>query len=309
MEELESQNDLNPSENKITTLLKNIISLIELFIKNNIESPILIENTLNYIYSHIENIINGNFYFTKSEYSNIINDLEEKLKEYIIKETKYREEISNLQFELITTQRIIEKNKPIKQEQYESIIKKLKIKFQNEKDTYKLNEIKYIDKVEELTKINRDLNEQIKELELDKKDKEQILNNTIKVEYRTNYNCYRNLSKKGKSYNNIFKRRIKNCSTHNDENSVSKGKDFSYYNQSSKFLEFQKKNSIDGKFRLYKYYQKNKNTDLQKKFFINQNQDKLNYIINNNNKNIKNLLPRNPFDRKEKHYYSAFLKY
>ena len=308
MEELENQNDLNPSENKITNILKNIISLIELFIKNNIESPILIENTLNYIYSHIENIINGNFYFTKSEYSNIINDLEEKLKEYIIKEKKYKEEISNLQFELITIQKIIEKNKPIKQEQYESIIKKLKIKFQNEKDTYKLNEIKYIDKVEELTKINRDLNKQIEELELDKIEKDQNLNNSIKVENRTNYTIYRKLSKKGNSYNNIFKKKINNYST-GDENNISRLNEFSYYNQSSKYFEFNNKNSIDDKFRLYKYYQKNKNTNLQNKFFINQNYDKLNYIINNHNKNIKHLLPRNPFDKKEKHYYSAFLKY
>ena len=308
MEELENQNDLNPSENKITNILKNIISLIELFIKNNIESPILIENTLNYIYSHIENIINGNFYFTKSEYSNIINDLEEKLKEFIIKEKKYKEEISNLQFELITIQKIIEKNKPIKQEQYESIIKKLKIKFQNEKDTYKLNEIKYIDKVEELTKINRDLNKQIEELELDKIEKDQNLNNSIKVENRTNYTIYRKLSKKGNSYNNIFKKKINNYST-GDENNISRLNEFSYYNQSSKYFEFNNKNSIDDKFRLYKYYQKNKNTNLQNKFFINQNYDKLNYIINNNSKNIKHLLPRNPFDKKEKHYYSAFLKY
>ena len=225
MEELESQNDLNPSENKITTLLKNIISLIELFIKNNIESPILIENTLNYIYSHVENIINGNFYFTKSEYSNIINDLEEKLKEFIIKEKKYKEEISNLQFELITTQRIIEKNKPIKQEQYESIIKKLKKKFKNEKDIFKLNEMQYIDKVEELTKINRDLNKQIEDLEIDKIEKEQYLNNPIKVENRTNYSFYRKLTKKGNSYNNIFKRKINNY-TQNDDNNVSKINEF-----------------------------------------------------------------------------------
>ena len=308
MEESENQNELNPNENRITNLLKNIISLIELFIKNNIESPILIENTLNYIYSHVENIINGNFYFTKSEYSNIINDLEEKLKEFIIKEKKYKEEISNLQFELITTQKIIEKNKPIKQEKYESIIKKLKKKFKNEKDIFKLNEMQYIDKVEELTKINRDLNKQIEDLEIDKIEKEQNLNNTIKVENRTNYSFNRKLTKKGNSYNNIFKRKINNC-TQNDDNNVSKLNEFSYYNQSSKFLEFKKKNAIDDKFRLYKYYQKNKNTDLQKKFFINQNYDKLNYIINNNNKNIKHLLPRNPFYRKEKHYYSAFLKY
>ena len=116
------------------------------------------------------------------------------------------------------------------------------------------------------------------------------------------------LSKKGNSYNNIFKKKINNYST-GDENNISRLNEFSYYNQSSKYFEFNNKNSIDDKFRLYKYYQKNKNTNLQNKFFINQNYDKLNYIINNNSKNIKHLLPRNPFDKKEKHYYSAFLKY
>ena len=82
---------------------------------------------------------------------------------------------------------------------------------------------------------------------------------------------------------------------------------FDFYKK--KVIDFKSKNSLQNRFRLYKYYQKNKNTDLQNKFFINQNYDKFNYIINNNNKHIKHLSPRNPFDRKEKHYYSAFLKY
>ena len=37
--------------------------------------------------------------------------------------------------------------------------------------------------------------------------------------------------------------------------------------------------------------------------------DNFNFIIKNISKNIKHLLPKNPFEMKEKHYYSAFLKH
>ena len=102
----------------------------------------------------------------------MVNDLEKNIKQLNEKEKRLLEKISHLEFELITNKKINEKNTPIKQEEYESIIKKLKKKFQEEKELYKLNEIKYIDRIEELAKLNKELNIQIENLE------NEILNNS-----------------------------------------------------------------------------------------------------------------------------------
>ncbi len=296
-EENKENNNNNSQENSSENLLKKILLILENYIDNNLESKEKLEKTLCYILDCIENIIQGNYViFSNSEYLNIIQELEIKLKEYNEREKQLIEENSILQFEIISCQKILEKNKPIKKEEYELIIKKLKKKFQEEKSLYKLNEIRYFDKIKELTKINRDLNKKIEELETEKLEKKK---RTISA-----YNKKNNNFQKGNSSINIFH---KNTSFDNNNSIKTINESFDFYKK--KYIDFKSKNSLQNRFRLYKYYQKNKNTDLQNKFFINQNYDKFNYIINNNNKHIKHLLPRNPFDRKEKHYYSAFLKY
>ena len=306
-------NSNNTEDNSIGNLFTNIVTTIEHFIDNNIDSEekvLNLEKSLKYMLISIKNIIKGNYYnFSKSQYSNIINELEYKINELYEKEREYKDEISNLQYELISNQKFFEVNKPIKQETYESIIKKLKKKFREEKDLYKLNEIKYIDKIEDLSKVNRDLSKKIEDLEIEKSDLSQSLNSTtIKIGKRINSAYYkRNQILKGKSTLNVFKNKTP-MSVSPDVNK--KNENILYNNfRSNKFIDFKKKKAMDNRFRLYKLYQKNKNTDLQNKFLINQNYDKFNFIINTNNKNIKHLLPRNPFERKEKHYYSAFLKY
>ena len=296
-EENNEINNNNSQENSSENVLKKILLILESYIDNNLESKEKLEKTLCYILDCIENIIQGNYViFSNSEYLNIIKELEIKLKEYIEREKQLIEENSILQFEIISCQKILEQNKTIKKEEYELIIKKLKKKFQEEKSLYKLNEIRYFDKIKELTKINRDLNKKIEELESEKLEKKK---RTISALNKKNNNF-----QKGNSSMNIFH---KNTSFDINNSIKTINESFDFYKK--KVIDFKSKNSLQNRFRLYKYYQKNKNTDLQNKFFINQNYDKFNYIINNNNKHIKHLLPRNPFDRKEKHYYSAFLKY
>ena len=301
--ENEKSNEIK-DEYIINDIYKKIISSIQQFIDNNKESKDILKKTLNYILNSINYIIKGYLIqISNNKYINLVNDLEKNIKQLNEKEKRLLEKISHLEFELITNKKINEKNTPIKQEEYESIIKKLKKKFQEEKELYKLNEIKYIDRIEELAKLNKELNIQIENLE------NEILNNSNNSNslIKNSFTFYKSKTPKKNYSINYFGKKKFNFS------SIKEIKDYdSSLNSnlsSPKYIDIKKKYSIENKLRLYKLYQKNKHTNLQNKFFINQNNDKFNFIIKNNGKNIKHLLPRNPFERKEKHYYSAFLKY
>ena len=301
--EYENSNKINDEYNGIiiNDIYNKIIFSIKQFIDNNKESKDKLEKTLNYILNSINYIIKGYLIqFSKNKYINLINDLEKNIKELNEKEKRLLEKISYLEFELITNKKINEKNKPIKQEEYESIIKKLKKKFQDEKELYKLNEIKYIDRIEELTKLNKELNKEIENLQNER------LNNSNSF-IKNSSTFYKSKTPKKNYSINFFEKKKFNFSSVKDINDI----DYSLNSNlsSPKYIDIKKKYSIENKLRLYKLYQKNKHSNLQSKFFINQNNDKFNFIIKNNGKNIKHLLPRNPFERKEKHYYSAFLKY
>lgn len=259
--------------NEISALFKEIITKIENYIYDNTEEQDEVYKQMKMISLNISSIVTGSLEnSTQPQLEAKIKDLQYKLERKIILEEKLKKEIEQLKSDNQATRQNLKLNHDLSISA--QIIRKLKIEMKDKENNFKLKEMQYLQRIDELNKLVNSFEQKNR-------------NNFSEEEIRT---C------------ELFPNTTKSVTFDDDPpNKFSKLKKIPKTKIS--FYRLGKSSSTDN-LRLYDLYQKNKLSPRNKNYLVDNNIVSIKRIMVGRNKKI---IPPFKYNKQSpKKYYSAF---